>query len=215
MKILDYFLIPVAATLVAATVFFAPKEPKESRVLLAPPPHLSLVSFGQQMTIADNLWIRAIQDFDYCDQEVAARICRGSSWLYQMLNEITNLAPDYLTAYREGGMALSVLISDAEGATKLMDKGLAVIQDDWNFYYRAAYHSLFEEKNKKKAAERFLAAARLQGLKGEWFYNIASRLYDEAGERQAALQIYKDMKEQGLDEAFLKRMREKLNLTEE
>ncbi len=203
-----------AVVLITASVFFPPSSAQVARPLISPPPHLAYFSFGQQMTMADGMWIRAIQDFDYCDQEISKNVCRGQNWLFHMLDEITSLAPDYLTAYREGGMALSVVISDIDGASHILDKGLAVIRNDWNFYYRGAYHALFEEKNKKKAAERFLAAAKLQGLKGEWFYNIASRLFYESGQNQLALEIYQDMKKQGLDERLLQRMREKLKIQE-
>lgn len=201
-----------AVILITASLFLAPKNNMENRMFLAPPPYLSYFSFGHQMSIADNLWVRAIQDFDYCEQQIEKKVCQKQGWLYRMLEELTSLAPDYMVAYRDGGMALSVIISDISGASKILDKGLAVIQSDANLYYRAAYHSLFEEKDKKKAADRFLAAAKLQGLKGEWFYNMATRLYDEAGQREVALKIYYDMKEQGLDEAYLERMREKLNI---
>lgn len=212
---MNYISFFGAVILITASLFWNPRLVQDKRPLISPPPNLTYFSFGQQMTIADNLWVRVIQDFDYCEQKTATNECKGNGWLFNMLDEITNLAPDYLAAYRDGGIALSVLVSDIQGATKILDKGIAVIQDSWHLYYRAAYHSLFEEKDKKKAADRFLAAAKLQGLKGEWFYNIATRLYDESGQREVALKIYSDMKEQGLDESYLKRMREKLNIKDD
>lgn len=240
---------------------------REERVNIYPPQHLSFFSFGQQMTIADFLWVRAIIDIDFCESsfsnyslsEVAEKksmnshsnknnspvssagrsdslslqgaesnskasnrtapkvppSCKSSGWLFHVLNETTDLAPDFVTAYREGGTALSVLISDTIGAEKIFAKGLSVDFQDWNLYYRAAYHALIELKDKKLAAERFLAAAKILGSRGDWFYNIAGRLYSENGDRQLALEIYEHMKKVEVDPQFLKRMREKLSIPQD
>jgi hypothetical protein len=204
-----------AMAIVMASLFWHPMMPTEARVNNPTPSHMSFFSFGQQMVIADALWVRSIQDFDYCEKEVASRICVGKSWLYQILNELTNLAPDYLTAYREGGMALSVIISDIPGASAILDKGVIIFPKDFDLLYRAGYHALFEEKDKLKAGKIFLQAAQTRGVNGDWFYNVSARLYNEGGKREVSLQIYKDMKAAGLDPSYLDRMREKLDIKKE
>ena len=205
----------LGAVLITASFVFYPQVSQEKKTLIAPPPHLEYFSFGFQPVLADNLWIRAIQDFDYCEEKVNQSHCRNSSWLYQMLDTITTLSPDYQTAYADGGVDLSVIVSDAEGASKIYEKGLRVFPNDFNLLYRAGLHSYYEEKNNKKAAELYLRAARAQGLAGTWLYSLSARLFTDAGQKEVALKLYKQMKEEGLDEAYLKRMREKLGLPED
>lgn len=183
-----------------------------NRYLIAPPPHLEYFSFGYQSLIADALWVRAIQDFDYCEIRLAENICRGNSWLAQMLDAITRLAPDFKEAYRIGGLALSVLITDVEGASKLFDKGTRIFPNDFQLIYRAGYHALYEEKNISKAAHLFRQAARLQGPDGTWLYSLASRLYTEAGQRDLGIQLYDEIKKSGVDEGTLQMVRQRLGL---
>ncbi len=203
------------AVLITASLLFETRQIQENKALIAPPPGLQYFSFGFQPVLADNLWIRAIQDFDYCESPVAKLKCQGNSWLYQMLEAITNLSPDFLTAYLEGGVSLSVIVNDSEGASKIYDKGVLVFPNSFALLYRAALHSYYDEKNNAKAADLFLKAARLQGLEGTWLYSLATRLYADAGKKDVALQLYQKMESEGLDPVYLKRMREKLGLDSE
>lgn len=204
-----------AAILIAASLIWEPAGVKDKKFYIAPPAKLMYFSFGQQLAIGDGIWVRVIPDIDFCNQPISKNVCTSNDWLFTALNTLTSLAPDYLIAYREGGTALSVLLSDVRGAAIIFDKGLAVIQNDWNLYYRAAYHALLEEKDRKKAADRFLAAAKLLGPKGEWFYNRAGELYNNVGEREIALKIYSHMGQVGVDDGYLKRMREKIGITDD
>lgn len=205
----------IGAVVITASLLFYPKEIAEKRVLIAPPPHLEYFSFGFQPVIADNLWVRAIQDFDYCGNQIAKLRCQNNSWLYQMLEAITNLSPDYLTAYAEGGVSLSVIVNDSEGASKIYAKGVRVFPKNFPLLYRAALHAYYDEKNMTKAADLFLRAARVQGLEGSWLYSLATRLYTDGGKKEVAIRLYREMEKEGLDEAYLKRMREKLGLEAE
>jgi tetratricopeptide (TPR) repeat protein len=205
----------VGAAFIAASLFFYPAVSIEKKVLIMPPPHLQYFSFGMQPVIADNLWIRAIQDFDYCENQLAKTKCQDNGWVYFMLDAITDLAPDNLAAYSDGGVSLSVIVNDSKGASKIYDKGIKIFKNDFSLLYRAGLHAYYDEKNMTKAADRFLQAARLQGLEGSWLYSLATRLYTDAGKKEVALKLYHQMEEQKLDEIYLKRMREKLGLPED
>lgn len=211
----DILGILIGTALVAVSFFYYPKQTIEKKVLIAPPPYLEYFSFGNQMILADNLWLRAIQDFDYCDDQIAKNRCKNNSWLYQILNSTTNLAPDYYPVYTEGGIALSVILTDVEGASKIYEKGLALYPKDFPLLYRAGLHAYMEEKNKAKAADLYLRAARAQGLEGTWLYSLAARLYTDSGQKEVAVKLYHKMKEEGLEEGYLKRMREKLGIQDE
>lgn len=179
------------------------------RDLMAPPAGIEHFTFGHRDVIADVLWIRAIQDFDYCDQEIAKNLCIGKGWLFQMLNTITKLSPKFRMPYATGAIALSVMVSDIEGAARIFDRGIEEFPDDWRILYRAAYHYLYEVKDKKKAAELFMRAGR-NGAPG-WVYSLAGGLYNEANERALAESVLQEMIKTEVDPSLIKRLEEKLN----
>ncbi|KYG61738.1 hypothetical protein AZI86_18610 [Bdellovibrio bacteriovorus] len=159
--------------------------------------------------IADSLWIRAIQDFDYCEQEVAKRVCKNNSWLYRMLDAVTDLSPGFRMPYAVGGLALTIIISDIDGATKFLEKGVRAYPTDWPILYRAAYHHLYETKDKSRAAELLIKA----GNNGAppWVYSLAGRLYSDAGYLDLAEKLLQQMVDQKLEDQFVNRLRDKIN----
>lgn len=181
---------------------------QKPRDLLAPPAGIEHFTFGHQDVAADFLWIRAIQDFDYCDQQIAQNLCIGKTWLYKMLNTITELSPKFRMPYATGAVALSVMVSDIPGAAIIFDKGTLNFPNDWPILYRAGYHYLYEVRDKKKAADLFIRAAR-NGAPN-WVYSLAGGLYNESNERALADAILQEMIKSEQDPAIIKRLREKL-----
>lgn len=186
----------------------APTVNKASRPLLTPPSNLHHFTFGYQEAGADMMWIRAVQDFDYCDHQKDKNICKDESWLFSMLDTITNMSPSFRMAYAAGGLALTVIITDVKGATKIFDKGVAAFPKDWPILFRAAYHYLYEENDKKRAAELLIQA----GKNGAppWVYSLAGRLYSDEGDSVLAEKVLQDMVSSGQSEEFIKRLREKI-----
>lgn len=175
---------------------------------IAPPLQIEKFSFGFQESMADLFWIRALQDFDYCDQEVADKICRDHSWLYRMLNAVTDLSPSFRIAYAAGALALTVIISDIDGATKIFDKGVKAFPKDWPILYRAAYHYMYEVKDNKRAAELLIQA----GKNGAptWVFTLAGRLYSDAGSLELAEMVLQDMINTRQDPNLIKRLQDKI-----
>lgn len=190
--------------------FMQPLVPAQKN-LIAPPQGLEHFSFGFQETIADSLWIRSIQDFDYCDQPMTAKQCKGNSWLYQMLDVTTSLSPRFRMPYATGALALTILITDVDGATKLFDKGVEAFPNDWPIAYRAAYHYLYEVDDKKHAADLLLRAAKNGGPK--WLPSLANRLYVDTGNTELAEALLRDMIQQNADPQLIKRIEEKIDST--
>jgi len=185
---------------------------EEKRYLMSPPPHLEYFSFGYQASLSVGLWVRAIQDFDYCERKTAKTQCEGNSWLFHTLDTASRLSPDFKEIYTLGATALSILVSDVPGAAVIFERGVAIFPDHFNLVYRAGYHALLEEKDEAKAAKYFTQAAKIQGVEGGFLYSLATRLYTDSGKREVALRLYEDMKNSGLDPSYLKRMREKLGI---
>lgn len=175
---------------------------------LPPPPAIEHYSFGMKPQFADLFWIRAIQDLDYCEEKLKEHLCKSNSWVSSILLTVVRLDPDYKPAYFNGGLALTVLVSDYEGASKLFDLGTARFPTDWKLTYAAAYHALYEEKNHKKAADLYLLAG--QHGAPEWVLSLANRLYVKAGEKGMSAQILPLLEKVIQDEEMLRRMRDRI-----
>lgn len=208
----NWTLLILTGVLAFVAGHLALRAPDLKRVELkdnvAPPEHLEHLSFGFHEVVADLFWIRALQDFGYCESQVAENRCRGESWLYQMLDTITNLSPKYRIVHATGPLALSVIISDIEGASKLFDKAVAEYPKDWPILYRAAYHAILEEKNNEKGAELVRRAAQNGGP--TWFYSLAAHLYSEAGQRLMIKSMLQDLEQQKIEPEILERVRKRL-----
>ena len=125
---------------------------------------------------------------------------------------ITDLAPDYETVYRAGGLSLTVLINDTQTASSLFDRGVRALPFSFKILYAAAYHALVEEKNPDKAASLMRRAADAGGP--SWLYALAGRLYTEAGKKELAVTLLEDLRSQdGMDTQILKRLEEHIQRT--
>jgi tetratricopeptide (TPR) repeat protein len=207
MKQLLLFFIPFISLAVA---IFSSKSISIEHVkdFVAPPPLVEHYGFGFKSQLADLLWIRSIQDFDFCESQIVKNTCKGKSWLFQMINSVVDLDPNYLIAYSAGGLALTILISDYAGASVIFDKGVVQYPNSWPLLYRAAYHVLYEEKNFEKAALLYERAAKNGGP--DWLPGLAKRLREPDGRLQLAERMLSDMYRRKEDEIFINKMKEKV-----
>lgn len=189
----------------------APSRFQVQRQLIAPPPYIEHLSFGYREVVADIMWIRALQDFDYCDQQIAENVCRNNSWLYQMLESITNLSPHFRIPYAAGSLALTVILTDVEGATKIFEKGIAQFPNDWPMLYRAAYHYLYEVGDKNRAAELLIRAGKSGAP--PFVFALAGRLYSDTGKRELAESMLEQMIREKQDPELIERLRKKIQTT--
>lgn len=184
------------------------QSPEPVRELIAPPKDIQYFTVGHREIIADLLWIRSIQDFDYCEKKMSEQLCMGQSWLYQMLDVITDLSPYFRMAYSAGSMALTVIISDIAGASKIFDKAVSYFPSDWIILYKAAYHAIYEEKDQTKAASLLEKAAK-NGAP-YWVNALAGRMYSEAGQIELAERLAADLQASGGDERVIRAIRERI-----
>ncbi len=181
---------------------------KLSRESYITPPEIKHFTFGYKEQIADLIWLRAIQDFDFCSHPVNDRDCKGKSWLFRTLNSVVDLSPKFRIVYATGSLALTIIINDYEGASILFDKGVEQFPKDWSIIFRAAYHALYEERNKPKAA-RLLKQAADNGAP-KWTYALAESLHLQSGESALAEQLLLELEHNGEDKAVLDSMRAKI-----
>src|SRR5438445_1700651 len=207
-KIPSIMLGILSLCMILSTQIWKGNQSNLARQLIAPPSGMKHFSFGFQEQVADLLWIRTIQDFDYCDKLVSQKVCRNNSWLFKMLDATTDLSPQFRVPYAAGGLALTVIISDIDGATKIFEKGVKAFPHDWTISYRAAYHYLYEVKDKKRAAELLIQAG--QNGAPPWVFTLAGRLYSDSGELDLAHNLLQEMKDTNQDAILIQRLQDKI-----
>lgn len=200
----------VLITWLSSHVFFSKSYNRFQEPYIPPPKAIQHLTAGFKIQVADSLWLRAVQDFDYCGKRIEEHVCEGNSWLFSVLDLSSTLDPRLEPVmYQTGGLALSILVGDVEGGAKIFERGTRVYPDHWHIIYAAAYHALFEEKNKKKASKLYLRASE----KGAppWTQVLAARLAADEGESEFATKILEDMIAQNKDESLIKRLKTKLD----
>lgn len=206
------------ALLYVTQVNVGARDQKVRRTLATPPENVKLMTFGYDEVLADSLWIRTIQDIDVCkavDPDNAEKYKKGyvaplcnDSWVYRMINAVTDLAPKFRMPYATGAVFLSVAINDQIGAKKIFDKALVQFPTDWSIAYRAAYHYIYELKDFSRGAELLIQAGK-NGAP-EWVYSLASNIYTKAGQAFLAKSIVEDMLEKDPNSKVAPRLRERL-----
>ncbi len=205
---------PKGLILGSALFFFAQTQIAQPHAVkrsdyLPPPQIIQNLSAGLQIQLSDSFWLRALQDFDYCDQPINVKECNAESWLFKVLNLTTDLDKKFFDAYYYGALALTIIISDYEGASEIFDKGISQFPNDWRLNYAAGYHAYYEEKNKLKAAKLYNSAAE-HGAPA-WVKTMAGRIASEGGDEKYAAQILEEMIKNSQDPMLVDRLKKKLS----
>ena len=181
----------------SGTLFlFEPQFKKQDKkpFYFAPPEVIKYFSFGFNDLYADILWMRLIQNIDFCSSKKGLPIYDGQTkyecekgWSYKMTSAITELAPRFLTPYEIAGSIMSVIMGDKLGAKKIYDKALKVFPNNWQIHFSASYHYLVELKEEEKAAKLLIKTADLGGPL--WLYALAAKTYKKKGRLLLAKEI--------------------------
>lgn len=202
-------MVLLASTLFVFQVILKKPELSKRSDYLPPPVIVKQMSIGMKIQMADSFWLRAVQDFDFCDQKINTTECKGKSWLFQVLDLVTDLDLKFEEAFFFGGLALTVIISDYEGASKIFDKGTLQFPKSWQLNYAAGYHSMIEEKNYAKAAERYLAAANYGAP--NWVRILAGTLAAKGGNTEFAEKVIEQMISMNEEPKYIERLKAKLD----
>lgn len=180
-------------------VFYPPdfKNPSRKPFYFAPPAIIKHFSLGFSELYADILWMRLIQDIDFCDSEKGIPRYDGKKkyscnegWSYKMTEAITELAPRFLKPYEMSASIMGIIMGDTSGAKKIYDKGLKNFPDNWKMHFSAGYHYLQELGEEEKAAKLLIRAADLGGP--QWLYGLAAKTYSEMGRLLLSREILKE-----------------------
>lgn len=195
--------------IVATKIYLKPyKSPSSYTYFINPSPYLEHFTFGYKELVADMLWLRTIQDVDHCERDLKEKEVCANSWVYRMVDKVTDLSPKFRIIYATVPLLLSIAINDLDGAILLLEKGLKYYPNDWKILYRGGYLYLFEKGDKVTAANYFLRAQK-NGAP-DWLATYATRLYTEAGRVELAQKLVDEYKEKGFPEGLLERMKARL-----
>lgn len=110
---------------------------------------LRLVSAGNKRVFSNILWIQTLMESDqekYKKKDFA-------DWMYLRFLSISTLDPLFYENYLYGGMYLSVIKDDLEGAAKIFDLGLEKYPEDYRLIYYAGFNYFYELGDYKKGHE--------------------------------------------------------------
>lgn len=169
-------------------------------------------SVGFDNSIADLFWIRFLQELDASNHANIAEqhLCPDgtSSWHFHIMNVAFDLDNRFYEIMVHAPLLVSVTISDSKGASILFDKSVINFPNDWRILYRASYQAQVEEHDFQKAANLLYRAGK-NGAPG-WVMSLAGGLYNQAGNRKMAEQIYDELIKDAKDEETAKRLKLKL-----
>lgn len=207
-KIESGLLILAALFFLAQSGFVKPKSIGVTDYL-PPPLEIKYLTGGFASQMSDSFWLRSVQDTQYCEQNIDEKTCSGKSWFFNVINLVVELEPQFAEAYYFGGLSLTILINDFQGASIIFDKGTSVFKYEWPMLYLAAYHALFEEKDKAKAAKLYLRAA--DNGAPSWVRLTAGKLAAEGGSAETAEEILQQLIKSESHPKWIEKLKGKLN----
>ena len=111
---------------------------------------LRFISIGNKRLISNIIWIQTLLESDQEKYEKNDL----TSWMYLRFSTIAALDPKFYENYLYGGMYLSVVKDDLEGAASLLEKGLIYYPNDYQLNYYAGFNYFFEMGDYKKGFEK-------------------------------------------------------------
>lgn len=154
---------------------------------------LKIASLGYQSVVADFIWLQAIQVMG--EKKVSEEAGR---WIYQALDVVTTLDPQFVRAYEAGGLVLCTLVVLPEESNALLDKGMKHNPQAWQLPFYMGINYYFELGDDAKAGEYIARAARLPGAPA-YLPGLAARLYVSAKAPQNAVELLASLYENTAD----------------
>lgn len=156
-------------------------------------PYLRALAVGHEETLADLLYIWAIQYYsNYSDKsryDYLDTVFRGA---------ITELDPRFSEAYLVGALIMSVEARRPALAMRLLDKGIAALPDDWQLAYWAGWEA-YTAKDYARARSYWMRATSVKGAPPQ-LARLAARMLEKQGDEDAAIAEYERLAAAG-DEA--------------
>ncbi len=159
---------------------------------------LRYASLGHQTMVADLMWIRTVQYFgEELERRRELNQPRDSKerfkFLYPLLDLTVSLDPQFVRAYRFGGLLLTV-VKKYDEAIALYAKGYAANPDRWEMPHDLGRLYYLDLKDHEKALHWWKIANDLPGRPG-YIPRFVPRLYAQTGQKEIAIELWLEMLE--------------------
>jgi tetratricopeptide (TPR) repeat protein len=165
-------------------------RPPDDPVYLPSATFLRYASLGYRHMLADFMWIRATQYFGK-HLEARKRFQGRYKFLFPMLDLTTSLDPQFVHAYRFGGLLL-VVVRQYENAIALYEKGYAANPHRWEMPHDLGRLYYLELKDSAKALHWWQITEKLPGHP-DYIPRFIPLLYLETGQREIAIALWLEM----------------------
>ena len=196
------FVLALAASVLAVHQLDA--KAGQSRPFDEPPylpsaTFLRYASLGYNAMAADLMWIRATQYFgEELERRRNARQAgtfkeseERYKFLYPILERTVSLDPQFMDAYRFGGLLLTV-VKRYDDAIALYEKGYAANPDRWEMPHDLGRLYFLDLKDNEKALHWWKIANDLPG-RPQYIPRFVPRLYMQTGQKEIAIQLWLEM----------------------
>lgn len=163
--------------------------------------YLKVAVLGYRQVTADLIWLKAVQHLGERKQTRA-----GYRWAYHAVDVLTDLDPNFISAYHAAGTILGVWSGQVQESIAILSKGIRHNPDVWQLPYIMGYDYFYELCDPLHAAEYFRQASLLPGAPA-YLPKLAARMTVEGGDPNAALEFLTRFAQQTQDE----RLREALS----
>ncbi|MDY7032554.1 MAG: hypothetical protein SVY10_11690 [Thermodesulfobacteriota bacterium] len=184
------------------------RESPESLLYLPSGPYIKTAVLGYDELAADILWIKAVL---YFGKHV--RTDRDFKWLYNMLDIVTTLDPQYEIAYYFGGIVLAWEVDNIELSNKILKKGMENIPHYWFFPFHIGFNYFFSQDQPEIGARYLAIASKLPNCPA-YLSSLVGKLYAGSGKQEIALQFlvegYAEAKRESIKKIYFKQLKEVL-----
>jgi hypothetical protein len=149
---------------------------------------LKPMALGHPLTLADLLWLRAIQY--YGEHRLSDNRFPHAQHIF---NTITTLDPHFAEAYMFGGMVLVEEGRDIPSGLALLRRGMAWNPERWELAFETGFAYYLAARDDAQAARFFSVAARLPGAP-EYVVRFAAYAGGRAGDQQKALELWEQLR---------------------
>ena len=156
---------------------------QEKLYLLPSPKITKILSSGHEHTLADVLWIRAIQYFGGNFSRM------DGDGFKNLLGNIITLDPKFKGAYEFGSFALTEGLEDYDAAVEHLMKGHEEIPDYWKLPFDAGFIRFYNQNNPEDAIKLFKIANSLPDCPS-YVARMIPKLYSDEGQLDTAIEIY-------------------------
>ena len=184
------------------------RESPESLLYLPSGPYVKTAVLGYDELAADILWIKAILYFGK-----HAGTDRDFKWLYNMLDIVTTLDPQYEITYYFGGIVLAWEVGSIELSNKILEKGMKNIPHYWFFPFHLGFNHFFSLDQPEIGARYLAIASKLPNCPA-YLSSLVGKLYAGSGKQEIALQFlvegYAEVKRESIKKIYFKQLEEVL-----